>query len=377
MSFLSVGRWRKFDCGCRLIERSLELLIGYDDGGFPGRYLEPARAVWVTGEFKATAWRSPILVEEEDVKSNLKERILIADDDRDFRQILVRRAERMGLLVVEAEDGQQAIDALRQNPFDVVLADLYMPKHNGLEVAQIAHEVDPDLQAIILTGGATVETAVEALRVGVYDYLTKPLESLAELDLSLNRALERRRLVRENERLFTEVQRLAVTAPLTGLYNRHKFDEALAIEVERARRYERPLSLIMIDLDGLKSFNDKHGHPAGDKVLRIVAEAIRSQIRTVDLPARIGGDEFLILLPEADLDAATLVAQRVCSKITNTSFKGELLSVSAGVAHWSPTYSDAEGFLEAVDQAMYQAKWAGGRRIFVLAPQLVGDQNGT
>jgi diguanylate cyclase (GGDEF)-like protein len=176
--------------------------------------------------------------------------------------------------------------------------------------------------------------------------------------------------------LFTEVQRLAVTDPLTGLYNRHKLDEALAIEVERARRYDRPLSLIMIDLDGLKSFNDKHGHPAGDKVLRIVAEAIRSQIRTVDLPARIGGDEFLILLPEADLDAATLVAVRICSKITSTSFKGELLSVSAGVAQWSPTYSDAEGFLEAVDQAMYQAKRAGGRRIFALAPQLVGEQNG-
>ena len=126
-----------------MIERSLELLIGYDDVGFPGSYEEPARAVWLIGESEATAWRSPILVEEKDVKTNSKERILIADDDRDFRQILVRRAERMGLLVVEVEDGQQAIDALRQNPFDVVLADLYMPKHNGLEVAQIAHEVDP------------------------------------------------------------------------------------------------------------------------------------------------------------------------------------------------------------------------------------------
>ena len=108
MSFLSVGRWRKFDCGCRLIERSLDLLIRYDDGGFLGCFVGSARAVWLTGEFEATAWRSSILAEEKDVKNNSKERILIADDDRDFRQILVRRAERMGLLVVEAEDGQQA-----------------------------------------------------------------------------------------------------------------------------------------------------------------------------------------------------------------------------------------------------------------------------
>lgn len=302
--------------------------------------------------------------------NNSKEHILIADDDPDFRRILVRRAQKMGLLVVEAEDGQEAIDALKVGSFDVLLLDLYMPKHTGLDVVQVAQEIDPDLQAVILTGGATVETAVEALRVGVYDYLTKPLESLADLELSLNRALEHRRLVKENQRLFAEVQRLAMTDPLTRLYNRHKLDEALVVEMERARRYARPLSLIMIDLDGLKVTNDTYGHAAGDKVLNLVADAIRSQIRSVDLPVRFGGDEFVILLPEADLDAATFVAQRVCGRITSTSFRGQMLSVSAGVAQWSTTFGSVEEFIAAVDQAMYQAKHAGGRRIFILAPQL-------
>jgi diguanylate cyclase (GGDEF)-like protein len=310
------------------------------------------------------------LVQENGGNHNSRARILIADDDPDFRRILVRRAKKMGLEVIEAEDGQEAIEALRQYRFDVLLLDLYMPKHTGLDVVQAAQEVDPDLQAIILTGGATIETAVEALRRGVSDYLTKPLESLAYLELALNRALEHRRLVKENVRLFSEVQRLAVTDPLTNLYNRHKLDEALAIELERARRYNRPLSMIMIDLDGLKVTNDTYGHAAGDKVLKMVADAIRSQIRTVDLPARFGGDEFVILLPEADLDAATLVAQRVCSRITSSSFQGKRLSVSAGVAQYSPTHVTVEEFLSAVDQAMYQAKRAGGRRIFVLAPQL-------
>ena len=302
--------------------------------------------------------------------NNSKEHILIADDDPDFRRILVRRAEKMGLAVVEAEDGQEAIDALRIGSFDVLLLDLYMPKHTGLDVVQAAQEIDPDLQAVILTGGATIETAVEALRAGVYDYLTKPLESMADLELSLNRALDHRRLVKENQRLFAEVQRLAMTDPLTRLYNRHKLDEALVVEMERARRYARPLSLIMIDLDGLKVTNDTYGHAAGDKVLKLVADAIRSQIRSVDLPVRFGGYEFVILLPEADLDAATLVAQRVCGRITSTRFRGQMLSVSAGVAQWSATFGSVEEFIAAVDQAMYQAKHAGGRRIFVLAPQL-------
>jgi diguanylate cyclase (GGDEF)-like protein len=315
-------------------------------------------------------WRKLSVTQGDGNNRSPKERILIAEDDSAFRKILARRAKRMGLSVVEAEDGQQAIDELRKGAFDLMLLDLHMPNYNGLEVVQAAQEIDSDLQAVILTAGATIETAVEALRAGVYDYLTKPLESLAELELTLNRALEHRRLIKENTRLFAEVQRLAVTDALTGLCNRHKFDAAIAVEVERARRYGRSLSLIMVDLDGLKGINDRYGHPAGDKALKLVAEVIQGSIRTVDLPVRIGGDEFLVMLPEADLEAATLVAQRMCGQITSISFQGEMLSVSAGVAQWSSENNTVESFIDVVDQAMYQSKRAGGRRIFVLATEL-------
>jgi len=302
------------------------------------------------------------------VEAKQRERVLIADDDADFRSILVRRAQRLGLEVIEAEDGGQAIEALRQNSFDLILLDLWMPNFSGLEVFRVAQEIDPDLQAVVLTGSATLETAVEALRCGVYDYLTKPLESLTELDLAISRALTHRRLVQENARLFAEVQRLAITDPLTGLFNRRKLDDTLAIEVERAHRYNRPLSLIMLDLDGMKALNDKYGHPAGDEALKIVADKIRKQIRTVDVATRYGGDEFVILLPEADLEAARNVAKRICAKITSANFQGEYLSVSAGVAQWSPDFPTAKQFLEVADQAMYQAKRAGGKRLFVLSP---------
>jgi len=290
--------------------------------------------------------------------------VLIADDDPDFRSLLVRRAKKMGLAVVEAEDGDHAIKALERQSFDILVADLYMPGRTGLEVIHAAQRIDQELETIVLTGSATVETAIEALRAGVYDYLTKPLESLTVFEMSLTRALERRHLIRENERLFKEIQRLAITDQLTSLFNRRKLMETLEIEVERAQRYGRPLSLIMMDLDNLKNINDTFGHAAGDEVLQLVAGAIQDHIRRVDLPTRIGGDEFLILLPEAELEMAELVAKRVCTQILNTLFKGTKISVSVGLGQWRSEFGTVTGFLHAVDQALYQAKRAGGMRIY-------------
>jgi PleD family two-component response regulator len=182
-------------------------------------------------------------------------RILIAEDDADFRRILSRRAARMGLEVDQVENGKDAIEAFKNGNYDALVVDLYMPEFGGLDVIEAAREVDPEIESLILTGSASVETAVEALRAGVYDYLTKPLESMTEFEMALSRALERRRLIKENKRLFEENKRLAVTDPLTGLNNRHKLQETLTRELERASRYSRPLSIIMIDMDKLKAIN--------------------------------------------------------------------------------------------------------------------------
>lgn len=288
--------------------------------------------------------------------------ILIADDDPDFRRLLVRRAERMGLTIEEAKDGKQAMEMVRSHRFDVLVLDLYMPGHSGLEVFHAARRLDPDVQSIVLTGNATIETAVDALRAGAYDYMLKPLESLAVFELSLSRAMEHRLLLRENARLFAEVERLAMTDPLTGLYNRHKLNESLDLEVERGRRYSRPLSAIMIDLDNLKEVNDRFGHLAGDDVLIEVADGIRSQIRRVDIPTRFGGDEFLILLPEADIAEAKQVADRICEHIGGIYYgDSESVSASLGVVEmpYEPELT-AERFLALVDEALYQAKRSGG-----------------
>lgn len=287
--------------------------------------------------------------------------ILIADDDPDFRRLLVHRAERMGLDIVEAKDGRLAMQALRQHSFDVLVLDLYMPQHTGIEVFEEARRRDPEVQALVLTGNASVESAVDALRAGAYDYMMKPLESLAVFELSLTRALEHRHLLRENARLFAEVQRLAMTDPLTGLFNRHKLNETLGAEVERGLRYDRPLSAIMVDLDDLKEINDQYGHPVGDEVLVHVAHGIKSQIRRVDIATRYGGDEFLVILPEADRIEAEKVASRIAQEIDQIEVHVDpTVSASIGVAQLTHDLVDADHFLNYVDQALYEAKRAGG-----------------
>jgi diguanylate cyclase (GGDEF)-like protein len=291
---------------------------------------------------------------------------LIADDDSDFRRILSRRAERMGLEVQQAEDGDQAIEAVKGDHFDALVVDLYMPGHGGLDVIEAARQFDPEIESLILTGSASIETAVEALRVGVYDYLTKPLESMTEFEMALTRALERRRLIRENKRLFEENKRLAVTDPLTGLSNRHKLQDVLSGELERASRYNRPLSIIMIDMDALKAINDTLGHAAGDKALMMVAGAIQNSIRKVDLATRFGGDEFVIVLPEANAEVAFSVANRINEEVNKLRLEDKAIRISLGVASWNKIYTTTEMFIEAADKAMYQAKRTEGEHIRVV-----------
>lgn len=298
--------------------------------------------------------------------------VLIAEDDPDYRRLLSRRASRMGLDVHQAANGQEAIDAVNEREFDALVLDLYMPEHTGLEVIDAARKIDPDIQALILTGSASVETAVEALRAGVYDYLTKPLESMTSFELALSRALERRYLVKENKRLFEEIQRLAVTDSLTGLYNRHKLQDSLETEVERAKRYSRPLSIIMIDMDKLKVINDTSGHAAGDEALKLVARSIQRSIRKVDLGTRFGGDEFIVLLPEADSEEAAAVAKRIREAILGVEFESGKLSVSMGVVQWHSGFDKPKDFVHAADEAMYLAKRSEGERLHVLAAEAQG-----
>jgi diguanylate cyclase (GGDEF)-like protein len=286
--------------------------------------------------------------------------VLIVDDDAAFRQLLIRRASRLNLTVAEAENGPAAIELLCASAFDVMLLDFIMPGMTGLEVLQEALRIDPDLLVVIITGSGTMEVAVDALRLGAFDFFTKPLESLKEFDAALFRALDHRRLQNENASLYAEIKRMAVMDSLTSLRNRRSMDRILAMEFERSRRYDHPLTMLMIDMDNLKTINDRLGHLAGDHALTTVATAIQQGIRKTDFAGRFGGDEFMVVLPGASCEVGQAASQRIIDQINQVNSEDFLVTVSIGIAEIRPEFSTPSELLQVADGAMYQAKKDGG-----------------
>jgi diguanylate cyclase (GGDEF)-like protein len=176
----------------------------------------------------------------------------------------------------------------------------------------------------------------------------------------------------ENGRLFEETRQLAITDPLTGLANHRQFYDQLSREIRRATRYRRPLTLLMLDLDYFKAFNDRYGHLAGDQALRETADVLRQNARSVDLLARYGGEEFAIILPETDLVRAASHAERIRSAVASHIFHSQetglahQVTVSIGVAALTSATHKIEDLVHDADQAMYRAK-AGGRNRLELA----------
>jgi diguanylate cyclase (GGDEF)-like protein len=177
----------------------------------------------------------------------------------------------------------------------------------------------------------------------------------------------------ENARLFEETRQLASTDELTGLANHRQFYQQLAREVRRAQRYKRPLTLLMLDLDHFKGYNDRYGHLAGDHALRETGEVLRRNARDVDILARYGGEEFAVILPETDLNQAAFQAERIRAAIATHPYRGKEsspdgdITVSIGVAMLTPGMRKIEQLVHDADQALYRAKGQGRNRL-ELAP---------
>jgi diguanylate cyclase (GGDEF)-like protein len=164
----------------------------------------------------------------------------------------------------------------------------------------------------------------------------------------------------ENARLFARLSQMASTDELTQLANRRRFAETLRSEIDRARRSDAPVSLVLLDIDHLKVINDSHGHPAGDAAIRHVAVAIRSERREADLAARLGGEEFALLLPATPLVGAVTTAERIRGFLSNNAVPGvSVVTVSAGVATFPDDAEDEENLVRVADERLYAAKSAG------------------
>ena len=298
----------------------------------------------------------------------------------DLDEVLVRTLEAArrlpgadaALISLETQDGPPIL-AASGLPAESIELPLYVPRgrggeeHRSIELSFRYADDDPSDEPDgredepRIHSGLGVPLADSAGRLGfltVYSCERRHRFGGDELH-RLEQLAERAAPAIENARRFREARQLADLDALTGMHNRRFFHQALEREVSRARRYDRALSLIVIDLDDFKQVNDRLGHLAGDEVLAVASERIQGAVRTADIACRIGGDEFAIILPESALADAHLLFSRIEEAIAQAPLgQAEQLGVSGGIAELAKNASPTD-FFDAADEALYRAKHAG------------------
>ena len=261
--------------------------------------------------------------------------------------------------------------------FDVILLDCILPDIDGNDVCRwLKHNQNTKgIPIIMLSSKDTTADIVQGLDSGADDYISKPYEEV-ELDARVYAALRMKLLQDElrqkNDELkdmLTRFETLSNTDPLTGLYNRRRFEAIFTSEFSKAMRYKSPLSCIMIDIDQFKAVNDSYGHAIGDAVIKDLAEIIKQSIRDVDIACRWGGDEFIVVTPMTANANAELPARRILESVSNHVFRGignNKLTVSIGIADLSrPDVETSSKLIQAADIKLFEAKKKGRNRIEV------------
>jgi diguanylate cyclase (GGDEF)-like protein len=292
-------------------------------------------------------------------------KVLIADDSGISRNLLKSALTRWGYEVVVAENGAQAWEILAQPEAPAMaILDWVMPHMTGPEVCRKVREThrEPYTYILLLTSKNTKNETVEGLEAGADDYIVKPFDE-HELQVRLRAG---KRIIDLQTDLLTAREVLRERANkdlLTMLPNRSAITEALEKEVARCHRDRRTVGVILLDIDHFKRINDTYGHFAGDAVLRETAARLRSNIRPYDQVGRYGGEEFLVVLPNCDLEQARLQAERMRLRLHSTPMlvDGAELHVSAsfGVTVSDGSERSPDVFVRVADEALYRAKASG------------------
>ncbi|MBI5183043.1 MAG: diguanylate cyclase [Nitrospinae bacterium] len=339
-------------------------------------------------------------------------RVIVVDDEVEERNLIKGFLEHDGYHIDLASDGYQAIELIKKNDYDIVIANYKMPDIDGIEIIRKAREIRTYIASLLITGlgtqgtqqgtQGTQEIVQDAFKEGdINNYLFKPFENTElrrlvklsiheqqikkrednlwqELMLKVKEATsecenKKRLLEKDQERirkLNIQLKKLAITDGLTGLYNYRYFHKRLSEELSRAVRFNLSLSYIMIDIDYFKNINDMYGHQVGDEILQGLSIILKDSIRDIDIAARYGGEEFALILPQIDKEGAGIMAERLREKIESYFFsncsKPINITVSIGVATYpGDGIKDGNDLLKRADDALYKAKHMGRNRVII------------
>lgn len=299
----------------------------------------------------------------------MSEKILVVDDDFVIRDAIQQYLSQPDYRTFVAQTAEEALEFMQEHSVDVIITDIMLSGINGLEFTE-AVKKKHDTAVIIMTGFIDDYSYEEAIRKGADEFVLKPVQ-FEELRLRLKRLIKERRMERERLEMLETLKKLSITDDLTKLYNSRHFYQQLEAEINRHIRYKRSLSLLLLDIDHFKMYNDKYGHLEGDMILSHLGKLISESIRSMDSAYRYGGEEFTVILPETDLESAKNVAERIMGEVGNKNpapmENSASITLSIGVTQYSPGESITE-FVKRADRAMYMSKEKGRNRISLLMP---------
>lgn len=291
-------------------------------------------------------------------------KILVADDSKTNLNLITSILEKLEHIVTAVASGHEAIESFNKNPPDLIILDVVMEDMNGFETAKRMRQLKSEdwIPIIFLSANVDEESIRQGIDAGGDDYLTKPISEItliAKIKAMQRISDMRQALIRTTKKL----ERLSATDALTGIYNRFHFDQIIIEKLAAAERHHKLMALMFIDLDNFKLINDTFGHHIGDLLLKEVASRLKSTLRIEDTVARIGGDEFSIILTDLEsVESTSIIAQKVLDTL-NVDFYLEghniRIGASIGIACFPYPETTKENFLKHADVAMYHAKSLG------------------
>lgn len=296
-------------------------------------------------------------------------RILIVDDRASSYERIVQALASQHQIEVES-GAQEALFKAAEGDFDLVMVSLGLSDFDPLRLCSQIRSIDRTrgLPILVIAEPEDQPRLLRALDIGVNDYLLRPIDR-NEMAARVRTQVRKKRYT---ERLRDNVQQsmeMAITDGLTGLHNRRYMESHLGTLVEQASMRGKPLSVLILDIDYFKAVNDTWGHDAGDEVLREFAQRLRKSVRGIDLACRLGGEEFVVVMPDTDAGVASIVAERIRSRVAGEPFaihKGARaidVTVSIGMAQRQAGDAEAGALIKRADQALYRAKRDGRNRV--------------
>jgi len=288
-----------------------------------------------------------------------QKKILVIDDEKmnimALAHVLKPKHE-----VIVATDGTSGLEAAEKHQPDIILLDIIMPDMSGFEVLLKLKDsaITMNIPVIFITGLNNVADEEKGLSLGAVDYITKPFNQ------TIVKARVKTHLKMAD--YMRTIEKLCMLDALTGLPNRRGFDIRFEAEWGRAHREDKPLGLIMLDIDNFKIYNDTYGHPQGDNLLQVIADTLSKTLnRASDIAVRWGGEEFCILLPDTDINGTFNIAEQIRTNIMDLAIpcisgQSTTVTVSLGACSKTPSETDlASDYIEEVDKLLYKAKKSG------------------